>query len=109
MIARIERLEAGRSNRSIREVRVSVARQLKTGTGTLTNIRKLRRKSVPAWLMRNIGARLVETLQTEIRALEHEMEIAQQIGLSPRDDAFCAAAASLAATKALLKQATQAR
>jgi hypothetical protein len=35
MVAKLERLEAQRSDRSIREVRQSVARQLKTGVGTL--------------------------------------------------------------------------
>jgi hypothetical protein len=109
MVARIESLEARRSDRSIREVRMTIARQLKTGVGTLANIRKQRRKTVPAWLMRNIGARLIESIQTEIRALEHEMEITRQIGVDPRDDTVCAVAASLASAKALLKQAVKAK
>lgn len=109
MVARLESLEARRSGRSIREVRLTIARQLKTGVGTLANIRKQRRKTVPAWLMRNIGSRVIEALQTEIRALEHEMEIVRQTGLDHREPEVCAAAASLASAKALLKQAVRAK
>lgn len=109
MIARIEGLESRRSQRSIREVRITIARQIKTGVGTLANIRKQRRKTVPAWLMKNIGARLIEALQTEIRALEHEVEIVRQTGVDPRSDAFSAAQASLASARLLLKQAVKAK
>lgn len=109
MVARLEDLEARRTSRPVLKVRKTIASRLKTGEGTLANIRKGRRKTIPAWLMRNIGESLIAAIQAEIRALEHEIATAQQIGLSHRDDAYCAAAASLASAKVLLRRATQAR
>jgi hypothetical protein len=87
MLARIEDLEARRSGRPVLKVRGTVAQRLHAGAGTLANIRKQRRKTIPAWLMKNLGEHLVETLQSEIRALEHEIATARQIGLDHRDDA----------------------
>lgn len=109
MLVRLEALEARKANVTVIDNRSKLAARLKTTAGTLANIRKERRKTIPAWLMRNIGERLIVALQSEIRALEHEIENARQIGLDPRDDAFSAAEASLASARVLIKRAIQAK
>jgi hypothetical protein len=103
MLARLEDLHAERSKLSVGKVRSIVARNVKAGTGTLANIRKQRRKTIPASLMAAIRKELVEVLQAEIRGMEHEIATLKQVGADP--DAIGAAASSLHATRALIKAA----
>ena len=102
---RLEDAEAKRLGVRIAEARISLARRLRTSPGTLENIRRLRTKIVPNWLMARIKAEFVSVLQTEIARLEHEISVAKQIGLHHSDDALQEAETQVAAAREILKAA----
>jgi hypothetical protein len=99
----LETEEAKRLGVRTAQARVSLARRLRTSPGTLENIRRLRTKIVPSWLMSRIRAEFVSVLQTEIIRLEHEICLARQTGVDHRDDDLQAAEAKVAAAKEILK------
>lgn len=101
----LEDAEAKRLGVRIQEARSSLARRLRTSPGTLENIRRLRTKVVPSWLMARIRAEFVSVLQAEILRLEHEIHISQQIGLDHHDDDLQAAQAQIVAAKEILRVA----
>lgn len=101
----LEDAEAKRLGVRLNEARNSLARRLRTSPGTLENIRRLRTKVVPSWLMNCIRAEFVSVLQTEILRLEHEINTAQQIGMDHRDDDLQAAQAQIIAAKEILRTA----
>jgi hypothetical protein len=98
----LEDAEAKRLGLTLTEARPYLARRLRTSPGTLENIRRLRTKIVPAWLMARIKAEFVSLLQSEIVRLEHEIHCAQQTGESPADDTLIAAHAQVAAVREIL-------
>ncbi len=100
----IEDAEARRLGVRISEARISLARRLRTSPGTLENIRRLRTKIVPNWLMARIKAEFVSVLQNEIARLEHEIHIAKQTGLHHSDDALQAAESQVVAAREILKE-----
>lgn len=102
MVVRIEDTEAERRNETVNKVRPAVARRLRAAPGTLENIRRYRSKVIPSWLMDRIRAEFVALLMTEIQGLEHEVQIARQIGSNRRDDTLAAAEAQLAAARQVL-------
>lgn len=102
---RLEDAEAKRLGVRINEARASLARRLRTSPGTLENIRRLRTKVVPSWLMARIRAEFVSVLQSEILRLEHEITIARQIGTDHCDDDLQAAEAQVVAAKEILRAA----
>jgi hypothetical protein len=99
----LEDAEAKRLGVRLQEARSSLARRLRTSPGTLENIRRLRTKVVPSWLMARIRAEFVSVLQAEITRLEHEIHISQQIGLDHHDDDLQAAQAQIVAAKEILR------
>jgi hypothetical protein len=101
----LENAEAKRLGVRTAQARISLARRLRTSPGTLENIRRLRTKIVPAWLMARIRAEFVSVLQNEITRLEHEINLARQVGLDHRDDDLQAAEAQVAAAKEILRAA----
>lgn len=101
----IEDAEAKRLGVRVVEARASVARRLRTSPGTLENIRRLRTKIVPNWLMARIKSEFVSVLQAEIARLEHEICVAKQIGLHHSDDALQAAETQMEAAKQILRVA----
>lgn len=101
----IEDAEAKRLGVRLTEARTIIARRLHTSPGTLENIRRLRTKVVPHWLMARIKAEFVSILQAEITRLEHEITIAKQTGLHHSDDALQAAETQMAAAKEILRAA----
>lgn len=102
---RLENTEAKSLGVKVAEARKIIARRLKTSPGTLENIRRMRTKVVPSWLMARIRAEFVSVLQNEILRLEHEINLARQIGLDHRDDDLQAAEAQVAAAKEILRSA----
>lgn len=102
---RIEDAEAKRLGVRITEARVSLARRLRTSPGTLENIRRLRTKIVPNWLMARIKAEFVSVLQNEIARLEHEISIARQVGAHHSDGDLQAAEAQVVAAREILRAA----
>lgn len=100
---KIEDAEAKRLGVRVTEARVSLARRLRTSPGTLENIRRLRTKIVPAWLMARIRAEFVSLLQSEIVRLEHEIHLARQAGEHPSDDALASAQTQVEAARQVLR------
>lgn len=98
----LENAEARRLGVRVNEARGRLARRLGVAPGTLENIRRLRTKIVPNWLMNKVRAELVAVLQSEVRRLEHEIQLARQTGLDHRDDALCAAETQIEAVRQIL-------
>lgn len=101
----LEDAEARRLGVSVVEARPYLARRLRTSPGTLENIRRLRTKIVPAWLMARIRAELVSFLQSEVVRLEHEISIHLQTGASHSSDDLASAQAHAAAARQILEAA----
>lgn len=99
----LERAEVRRLNVSRADARDGIARRIGVAPGTLDNIRRERSKIIPNWLMQRVRSELISTLTSEIRRLQHELELARQAGVDHRDDALCSAEAHLAAARALLR------
>ena len=83
--------------------RERIAGRLGVAPGTLENIRRLRTKIVPNWLMNKVRLELVAVLQSEIRRLEHEIHLARQIGSDHRDSSLHEAEAQLTAARKILE------
>jgi len=98
----IEDAEAKRLGIKVQEARIILARRLRTSPGTLENIRRLRTKIVPNWLMNRIKAEFVAVLQVEISRLSNEINLARKTGVHHSDAALCAAAAQLSAARQIL-------
>lgn len=101
----IEDAEAKKLGVRIAEARITLARRLRTSPGTLENIRRLRTKIVPHWLMARIKAEFVSVLQAEITRLEHEITIANQTGAHHSDHALQAAQTQMVAAREILRSA----
>ena len=101
----LEDAEARRLGVPVCQARLYLARRLRTSPGTLENIRRLRTKIVPAWLMARIRAEFVSLLQSEIVRLEHEIHLARQAGEHPNDDVLVAAQSQVAAARKVLEAA----
>lgn len=101
----IEDAEAEKLGVRVSEARKILARRLRTSPGTLENIRRLRTKIVPNWLMARIKAEFVSVLQAEINRLEHEITIANQTGAHHSSDALQAAQAQMVAAKEIMRTA----
>lgn len=99
----LEDAEARRLGIKTSDARTRLAGKLGVSPGTLENIRRLRTKVVPNWLMNRVRAELVATLQLEIQRLEHEINIARQTGADHRDDTLASAETQLAKAKAILE------
>lgn len=102
-VTTLEDAESSRQQLPVAEVRRTVARHIGTVPGTLENIRKLRTKVVPNWLMARLRAAFVAELQLEIQRLEHEISVHLQIGTDPRSDDLAAAKAQVEAARSLLE------
>lgn len=107
MVRRAEDLEAKRRGESVRNARIVLARRIGVGPGTLRNVRKQRRQSIPAWMMAAIRRVLVEVLQAEIRSLQHELHLHLQTSSDHRSHALDEAQARLAEAKAILVEAVR--
>ena len=105
MLTLLEDTEARRRGISVQTARTSIARALRIPAATLRHLRNQRRKTVDYSVMGAIADRLVVVLQAEIAELDHELQIARQIGVDVRDDLFQEAAASIAAAKEILARA----
>lgn len=84
-LKRAENLYAKQQGKRIEDVRPEVASKLTITPDALAFIRRERRKNVPSWLKDSIVCLFIEVAQAELRAIEHEIEVARQIGLSGSD------------------------
>lgn len=104
----LEDHEARRLKLPVIKARSAVARRLGAAPGTLENLRRLRLKSVPSWLMARIRAEFIAVLQSEVRRLEHDISIHIQAGFDHRDDDLAKAQAQVMAAKEILTAAASA-
>ena len=104
----IEDAAAVRLGVKVEEARPDVARKLGVAPGTLENLRRLRTKVIPNWMMMRLRSEFVAVLQSQIMRLEHEIHIARQTGASYRDDALASAEAQVVKAKALLTEGSDA-
>jgi len=102
-LARTEDLIADQKGRTVEDIRPSVASALKITASAVHLIRRGRRKEIPSWLMDKIVGLFIETAQNEMRALEHEIEVARRLGLDHRDGTISAAKARAAAILRVLE------
>lgn len=98
----LENAEAKRIGASLPMARSRIASRLGVSPGTLENIRRLRTKIVPNWLMNKVRSELISVLQLEIRRLEHEVHLARQTGSNHRDGDLASAETSLATAREIL-------
>lgn len=103
LLSDIELLDRTRRNVPMGEARTRIARLLHVSPRTLEKIRTSKLKSIPAWLMARMRAELVSILQAEIRRLQHEVHVHQQIGTDHRDVDFAAAQAALAEARKIIE------
>ena len=98
----LEDSEARRLGINTATARERIAQRIGISPSTLHNLRRLRTKVVPNWLMEKVRSELVAVLQLEIARLEHEIQLARQTGLGNRDDALIAAETQLAKARETL-------
>ena len=103
----IEDQEARRLGIPVMSARSRVANRIGVAPGTLENLRRLRTKIVPNWLMNRIRAEFIAVLQSEIQRLEHEIQIARQAGADHRDDLLASAETQLAAAREVFEEAVK--
>jgi hypothetical protein len=109
MLELAETIRSRQTGLSEGDVRMSFANKLAVSVKTLRLIRQQKRKTVPHFLMAGIRAVMIEVLQAEIRSLQHEIDIANQIGQDHREDAFAEAAAAIDVARKLLERAAEGR
>ena len=103
----IEDQEAKRLGIPVMSARSRVANRIGVAPGTLENLRRLRTKIVPNWLMNRIRAEFIAVLQSEIQRLEHEIQIARQTGADHRDNLLASAETQLAAAREVFEEAVK--
>lgn len=101
---RLERTAAARSGRSIDDARADVAREIggQATPGMIRNLSEGRVKGVKSWLFRRLRARIIANLQSELKALSHELEVARLAGLDVDLGAVAEAEADLGRVRAAL-------
>lgn len=99
----LEKVEAHRLGINEKDARQRIAKRIGTTPTTLENLRRMRTKIVPNWLMNRVRQELISVLQSEIQRLEHEVSIAKQIGSDHRDDLLAEAETSLASAREILR------
>jgi hypothetical protein len=103
----IEDQEARRLGVPVTAARSRVASRIGVAPGTLENLRRLRTKIVPNWLMNRIRAEFILVLQSEIQRLEHEIHIARQTGVDHRDDMLASAETQLQTARQIFDEAVK--
>jgi hypothetical protein len=109
MLELAETIRARQTGLSEGDVRSSFANKLAVSAKTLRLIREKKRKTVPHFLMAGIRTVMIEVLKAEIRSLEHEIRVAEHLGVDHREDAFAEAAAALDVARKLLERAVEKR
>jgi hypothetical protein len=84
--------------------RLSVARKLRIGVGSLTNLIKRRVKSVPADLRDRLVALAIADLTNEINRLDHERQLLLQMGTSADHDDMRVVESALATARAAIER-----
>jgi hypothetical protein len=95
------RLERSRGSKE-EPARRDIARRLRVGVGTFSNIVKDRVKRVDSRIRDRIHALLIRELESEIKRLTHELEIVRRSGVSLGSDQVREIEAHLAAVRSLI-------
>jgi len=82
-------------------------RAIGVAPGTIENIRRLRRKTMPSSLYRKIREAVIRVCEERIRYLDATICLARQGGESTGDDKLLAAATALAELQAVIKEAAK--
>lgn len=80
----LESQRARREATTIPFARRSVARDVGVAPGRFERIRAGRVKGVSQWFFERVRALVIREIESEIRRLTHELEIARQSGCDPR-------------------------
>lgn len=107
MLQTMEGILADRQGLKVSAVRPGIARSLKTTVGTLVNIKKHRRKTIPNSLMAAFRRQLILVLQTEIMRLENEVLLHRQIAGGHRSDTLAEAETHVIQARKALRLAAQ--
>jgi hypothetical protein len=102
MTRSLERSEVRRCKTGVLQARKNIARRLGISDTQIENFRALRTKIVPHWLMNKVRAELVTILKTEIKNLEHEIQLHRQAGANYSGDALVSAETQLIAAREIL-------
>jgi hypothetical protein len=98
---RLEKRVASRVG-SLADARPIVARDIGVSPGTLETLRRGRLKRIEGWLRDKVASLLMREIEAEIRRLNHELALYQQIGRAPRPGDLAEIETDLAALKAAL-------
>lgn len=105
-LTKAESLRAAQSRRTVEENRPAIARALDISVTSIERIRHRKRKTVPAWLKERIVHLFIQAAQDELKALQHAVDIARQIGLGNGDSALIEARARAADLVRILDDVT---
>jgi plasmid maintenance system antidote protein VapI len=99
----LERSEDRQCGAGVIQARKNIARRMGITADTIENIRTLRSKIVPHWLLNRLRAELITSLQSEMANLEHEIQLHKQTGADHTGDALVAAETQLQAAREILR------
>ena len=106
---RLEKRERAKTGLPLNEARKRVAHRLGASPGTLENLHRGRLKNIAAHFYDRMRWLVINELQAEVAAHEHEIEVLLRAGVGPREDEMSAAVAGLREIKAtLMKEARHA-
>lgn len=103
----LERLKRGRGQ-SVEDARRSIARDIRTGFGTVNNILRDRVKRVDETIRDRLQARLVRELESEIKRLTHELEVVRRGDQPLGQDQVREIETHIAAARSLLNRGVRA-
>ena len=93
-----------RDGLSLPDARKIVARRAGVSPGTLENMRRGRVKNLLGIVRDRIQALVIRELESEIRRLSHDLEMALRCASHPCEDEVLAARAALAAARKLIEE-----
>lgn len=100
----VDGAEQRRSGVALAVARKNVARRLRVAAGTLDELSRNRLKGVRVWVFDRLRAAFIREAQSEIKRLEHEIEMARVAGGRIGVEQTAAVVAHLEALRRLLRE-----
>ena len=100
---RLVRIEAERGSVTIPIARKTVARKAGIPPGAVEHIERGRTKRIERRVYEALRGLFIREMEREVAAHSHELEIARQCGVDPREDQIGAVEAQLAAVRAAME------
>lgn len=97
--------EAARTGLPVNAARKAISQRLAMPSGTLENLRKNRLKAIAAHWYDALRSAVIVDLESELRHVQHELQVARQIGVDPASREAHALLASLHGSEARLRDA----